>query len=411
MQVQRFEIVNFKGIEAQSITPHGRNVYAIGANGKGKSSLIDAVFCALTGKNMPSKLTKEGARSGRVEVDLGDVKVVGTFDAKKEKMNLSVTTPEGAKYDAPRTMLDALVGTIDFDVAGFLALTPRKQVDYLKTVVGLDVADLDARYKKTFEERTESNRELKWLEGQNRPIITLANPEPIDLAQLQLQRQQLFQTNIIRKQRVEDEARLGREIERDEARLAELRLQVQQLDAEITAKANQRYDLDVWLTDNPHTPDDAIVATIAEAQKHNEQVAANAKEVAHREDVKKEAAKNLQLNNALAEIEAEKQARMAAVEMPVAGMQFGEDGLLLDGLPFESAQINTARRIIAGLQICSTLHKSVKIARFDGTLLDNASLREVEQWAAQNGIQLFVELVERDETQGLRVEFSESVTQ
>jgi hypothetical protein len=78
----------------------------------------------------------------------------------------------------------------------------------------------------------------------------------------------------------------------------------------------------------------------------------------------------------------------------------------LDGLPFESNQINTARKIIAGLEIQFALMSDVKIARFDGSLLDNKSIAEVENWAKEKGVQLFVELVDRDGDE-LKIEVQE----
>ena len=82
--------------------------------------------------------------------------------------------------------------------------------------------------------------------------------------------------------------------------------------------------------------------------------------------------------------------------MPVKGLKFDGESLTLDGQPFNSDQINTARRIIAGLELQYFKMKDVKIARFDGSLLDNQSLTHVKKWAEDKGIQLFVEFVERD---------------
>lgn len=406
MQVQHIEIVNFKGIGELSLSPKGRNVYAIGPNGGGKTSFIDSVFKTLTGKNLPTKLTKEGERKGSVKVDLGAVVVEASFDSKKEKMNLTVSTPEGDKYPTPRTMMDTLVGTIDFDVAAFLALTPRKQVDFLKAALGLDLSDLDDEYKKAFEARSESNRQLKWLEANSKPYDS-SKTEPVDVTQLQVKRNDVAHQNITRAHKQKDFERLGQEIETGTRNLEILRKQMEELDSRITAAVNEQMDVEVWLDTNPAVDEAQVVADMAAAVEHNKAVENTAKELAHRADVKKEQKENERLNDLLADIEARKSARIQAVKMPVEGMEFTEDGLLLDGLPFESEQVNTAKQIIAGLQICGMLHKEVQIARFDGTLLDNANLRHVEEWAAQHGIQLFIELVDRENTGGLRVEISE----
>jgi DNA repair exonuclease SbcCD ATPase subunit len=406
MKVEKIEIVNFKGIAELSVSPHGRNVYAIGGNGKGKTTFIDAVFKTLTGKGLPAMPTKAGEKRGSINVDLGSINVGAAFNAKAEKMEVTVSSPEGDKYGSPRTMLNELVGIIDFDVAEFMALSPAKKVEQLKKILGIDTTDLDKDYAKVFAERTESNRELKYLQAHTKPYNPLAT-ELIDVTQLEARRMALVTTNLGRTNQVKREAELARDIAEGTERLELLRKEVAQLDAKLTQMANEHMDIEAWLDDNPAASDEAIVAEINAAREHNVAVANTTRELAHREDVKREEKKNEGLNNRLADIEEQKRERIAAVAMPVPGLTFTEDGLFLDGLPFESNQINTARQIIAGLQLCGALHKSVQIARFDGTLLDNVSLKEVEDWAATQGIQLFIELVARDGTEGLQIQISE----
>lgn len=407
MKVQAIEIVNFKGISTLEVSPNGRNVYAIAANGKGKTSFLDAVFKTLTGKNLPSKMVKNGEKRGSINIDLGNLNVGATISAKDDgKLKLTVSSPDGEVYSSPRTMLDAVVGIIDFDIAGFMALTPRKQAEQLKKMLGLDTTKVDAEYAKVFAERAESNQNLKWLENNSKPYNPTATVA-IDVASLEERRMDVARINANRESAVKTEARLGREIEEGERELEKLKSQLATLDALLTAKVNERADVDAWLEDNPATPDEAIVAEITAARAHNEAVAITTRELAHRADIKKEEKNNARLVRRLGEIEAQKAEMIAAVPMPVPGLTFTDEGLFLDGLPFEDNQINTSRKIISGLQLCSALHKQVNIARFDGSLLDNASLAEVEEWAAKAGIQLFIEMVARDANEGLKIEISE----
>ncbi len=86
---------------------------------------------------------------------------------------------------------------------------------------------------------------------------------------------------------------------------------------------------------------------------------------------------------------------------------------MLDGLPFHIDQNNTAAQIVAGLKLGAGLLGDVKIARFEGSLLDQESLDAVSEFAEAEGLQLFVELVDRNE-KDLRFEFiedAETITQ
>ncbi len=114
------------------------------------------------------------------------------------------------------------------------------------------------------------------------------------------------------------------------------------------------------------------------------------------------------LNAKIQEVEQAKKQAIAEANLPVPGLTFDDNQLFLNGLPFERTQINTAQLIITGLKIQMALLGQVRIARFDGSLLDNSSLAEVETWAAANNLQLFVELVDRS-GEALKIEVKEPV--
>ena len=53
MKVQKVEIKNFKSIEDLNIDLNGKSVYLVGRNRTGKSSLIQAIYSALWGQEIP----------------------------------------------------------------------------------------------------------------------------------------------------------------------------------------------------------------------------------------------------------------------------------------------------------------------------------------------------------------------
>lgn len=91
----------------------------------------------------------------------------------------------------------------------------------------------------------------------------------------------------------------------------------------------------------------------------------------------------------------------------IKGVTFDGEQFLLDGLPFDANQGNTASQIIAGLGIGLKMLGDVRIARFEGSLLDDEHLASVEKWAKENDVQLFIELVDRA-GEALQVEIIES---
>ncbi|TPE44958.1 ATP-binding protein [Pontibacter mangrovi] len=401
MKVEHIEIKNFKAIEAESITTNGRNVYVVGSNGAGKSSFIDAVFKILTGKDLPGKLTRDGAPKGAVKLDLGELVVEADFNAKKEKVQLTVSSPDGAVYKTPRTMLDEKVGVIDFDLNAFFALTPKKKVDFIKQISGIDFSDLDERYKELFDERTFINRKVKELAAIcDNSLVKSSAKEKIDLAAIQ---QKLEQAQVYNQKHAEVVTRQQQRVERYSA----LQQQIEALQKEQSEVAALCDQASAWLGQNQALDTAPIKAEFDFAIQHNAEVDKTAAAAAKLEEYNQAVAQQEHLNNALAEVEQAKKDAIASAQLPVPGLTFDDTQLYLNGLPFEPNQINTAQLIIAGLQINLALMKEVRIARFDGSLLDNKSLAEVEAWAAANDLQLFVEMVSRD-AKGMQVVVQEA---
>jgi len=91
-------------------------------------------------------------------------------------------------------------------------------------------------------------------------------------------------------------------------------------------------------------------------------------------------------------------AKRISKNIKVDGLTYDVNGerFLYDGLPFDNKQINTASQLIAGMKIASTMLRELRILRVDGSLIDKSNMHEVEAWANENDIQLFVEVVDRD---------------
>ena len=75
MQINNIEIRNWKGIEDISLKPEKINAI-LGSNGSGKSSLIEAVKCLVSG-DTPANHMKAGASTTSI---IGDIKDVGTIE-------------------------------------------------------------------------------------------------------------------------------------------------------------------------------------------------------------------------------------------------------------------------------------------------------------------------------------------
>jgi len=404
-KISEIKIRNFKGIAGQKvIKANGSHVYAIGANGKGKTSFIDAVWTTLTGKGLPSQPINDDHKEATVEVDLdnGLRAVVEFKKGRKKTATLSLYDDSGDKpLSSPRTRLDELVGIIDFDVNHFFALTDLEKVKYLSKVLELDFTEIDNDIAEAMEERKMLKREIAPLKADDDGSFLdeeLLSKEEIDVADLYEQRAKM-QEKVLKvdnfKQKVTDvmleRKQVVSDIEELEQRLIKLK--------EKQADLNDKFDKgQKWIKDNPVESIKASIKDIddklAQADSHNEAIQAEKKKAQTRQqidqkekdiEIQQEAINNLR--------EAKRNALMDAID--IEGLDYDGEVFTFDGLPFEREQINTASQIIAGLKIGASLLNKVPILRLDASLLDDDNLDTVKAWADDNDIQLFIELLDR----------------
>jgi predicted ATP-dependent endonuclease of OLD family len=396
MKIESVEIKNFKAISSEKIDIKGSNVYVLGKNGVGKSSFLDAIFRIINGSDMPTKLVKEGQEKGHIDITLDNGMVLkAKFNSKNEKVSLSVESADGSQFKSPRTMLDEMAGVVDFDINDFFNKTTQKQIDFIKHLVGIDFTDLDEEKKKAFDERTIVNSKVKDLESKQEffkePIATKVPIEEI---------QKEIRIASVKNDQIRDVE--SRSASRKESILA-LKKQIEELEA-LEAQSIE------WLGsfENEEVDTEELQKSITDAIEFNSNIEKSLQAKKLYDELKLAIESQSILNDRIKDIEETKRRVISEASMPVDGLTFSDNELFYKGLPFDKNQINTAQQIIIGLQINMALLKDIKIARFDGSLLDSSNIELVEAWAKENDLQLFVEFVERN-SEGLRIEVREQL--
>lgn len=95
MKVQNISVQNFKGITEQQIQANGCHVFLIASNGKGKTSMIDAVWAGLGGKKMPKEPVKQGEKKANIKIDIGEYIAEVIIDSKTGKQKFTLKTADG----------------------------------------------------------------------------------------------------------------------------------------------------------------------------------------------------------------------------------------------------------------------------------------------------------------------------
>lgn len=138
-RIIRLQVENVKRIKAVDISPPASGTLVIGgANGAGKSSVLDAIMYALGGgRGIPDQPLRVGEKQGFVKVDLGDLIVDRRFTEKGT--TLVITSKDGYEAPTPQKILDDLFSRFTFDPLAFSRDKPKDQLAVLRSLVGIEI--------------------------------------------------------------------------------------------------------------------------------------------------------------------------------------------------------------------------------------------------------------------------------
>lgn len=407
LKIVQLTVENVKRVQAVTITPKGPAVIIGGDNRQGKSSTLDSIAYALGGgKLIPDRPIRTGAKHARIEVDLGELVVERTFT--KKGSTLKVTPKDGPSLSSPQAVLDKLIGKLSFDPLAFLDMEPKKQVQTLKELVGLDFNDLDKRKEEIYEQRKEINRDIKNLEGQVEGLPEHKH-EPTELVvvdtllnQIEEAERHNFDLAAMEQAKAEAERESKRsqeEFDACEREIEELRsraLRLKEKQVEFAKRRDHQIQLTADLQEKIASFEVKDTESLKELIKNAEVTNRNIREREQRQVLAKELrsknAESMKLTLAIEAIDNEKEQRLAEAKFPVDGLSFSEDGVLLNGLPLEQA--SQREQIALGVGIGFAMNPGLKIALVrNASLLDDNGLALVAEIAEQQGGQIWLERV------------------
>lgn len=405
MHIVQLTSENIKRIKAITITPDGNAILIGGLNGQGKTSVLDSIAMALGGgKLIPSTPIRRGQKHARIEVDLGDLIVERRFTSKGS--TLMVMPKDGREpFKSPQGVLDKLVGKLSFDPLEFVTMKADAQLKTLKDLVGLDLSDLEQKRKTLYDERYLVNVEVKSLEGQVDALrehrdapteavsvenllteIDEAEAHNSEGAALQF----LFEQQVEAAQRCEDE-------------IARLRARAIELKAEKTTHEETAASLQLKIATFEPKDTESLKEQIKTAGEQNRKIQENESRKRLTKQMRSKSGEALNLTNKIEDIDNEKEQRLAEAEFPVPGLSFSENGVLLNGLPFDQASSAEQLKVSIAMGIAMNPKLKVLLIR-DGSLLDENSLAMVAKMAQDNDAQVWIERVSKGDECSIIIE-------
>ncbi len=395
-RIVRLEAENVKKLRAVEIKPDGNLVVIGGKNGQGKSSVLDSIEMALGGtRSVPPQPIHEGEKRARVVCETEELVVTRVFTAKGSR--LEVKGKDGVTLSSPQSVLDSLVGDLSFDPLSFARMSGREQLERLKELTGLDFTDADEERERLYQLRRDTNWDLKNVGVQRdavaEEIKDLDIPDELVNTKKLLQeledREYANEQNHAARKRLdglreahesakEEVDRLKRELEMARERRVALAERIEKGEKVV----GDLQDLDT----------DEVREQIAEAGETNELV--KKKRELKRLDEQQESLKKVSddYTKQLRQIDVQKAKALAETNLPVDGLEFGDDGVTYQGLPFEQAADSERLRVSLAMGLAVNPDLPVILIR-DGSLLDPDSLKVVADLAREQDAQVWVERV------------------
>lgn len=398
MKIINLKAENIKKIKAVDITPTDNTVIITGKNGQGKSSVLDSILYALGGKdalkNTPKPI-REGETSASIEIDLGDYKVIRTWNALGTT-RLEVLSKDGAKFSSPQALLDEIVGRIAFDPLAFSQMKPEEQKSVLLEVLGLtgEVSKLQSEYKVKFDERTLVGRDLKTAQGHLDSLPVIENPpkELIDITELS--------------KKISDAEENNREVEDLEEELESYENEIRELEEKLEQAKENLAETKKDLSKQKRIDTTELQKKMDSSEENNDTFRKALERTKAKAEVDNHTKKQKDLTTSLAEILGRKEKLIMSAKLPIEGLNIDEEGVTFKKIPF--SQLSSAEKLKVSLAIAMAMNPKLRVMRImDGSLLDTDNMTIIRQMAKNEDYQVWIERVEDNTNVGFMLEEGE----
>lgn len=414
MKIIELKATNVKRLKAIEIKPKGNMVLITGKNDQGKSSVLDSIWFALAGKDSMKdtpRPIRKGQSKAKVTVDLGDMVVTRTWTADNVSY-LKVETAEGHRVKGPQELIDKFIGKLSFDPLEFTHLKPTEQRQMLLDLIDVEINldELERDRQSAFDARTEKNRELKILRAQlpDMPIVNGLPSEKIDISDLSAQLRKAMDHN----SGIESAKREFLDVEqivlKTQESIKDAEKKLKYLKSELAKNYVLEKEYKEFLEGAKPIDIKAVEEKIEEAEAVNEQIGANKRNRQLQGQVDTVTQECDGLTSKLESIARTKEKALKDAKMPVDGLDFDEEGITYQGMPFQSNQIGSAVRLRVSMAIAMALNPKLRVIRVtDGSLLDEENMKVIEELAIENDFQVWLEKVEESGKIGFYIEDGE----
>ncbi len=409
MYILKFMAQRTKNLTAIRIDSDGKNVILSGANGQGKSNILNIIMSMLTGERLADPI-KHGEDKAEAFLDLGDFKIRKRWTAKGEY--IQVMTAAGDIKSKPMEFLGGIVGRISFDPMDFMKMKPKEQRESLRKLVGLDFIDIQKQYDETFSGRSELSSQIKGLIAQlqnteppnpNTPDEEITFKEELEKINALKDKKKLFDEVIKNKDEIENSihnfnvaiSQWEEDIKELTHKIEEARIAIDgyNISLENIIVPPQVTESEIIAVESSLTDIEDKNVTIRAAKRYRELVRQSNKLKTQYDEYTQK----------LNRLEQDKATRIANAKFPIEGMSMDDEEIMYQGKKMSILSTGQQMRVCTGMSMA--LNPTLKLIFIrHGNDLDSAGRKEIFDMAEKDGYNIWMEVVDESGDLGYFIE-------
>ena len=405
-KVKRITVSNLKAVSELTADFNGCTAIITGGNNKGKTSFLRSLPDRLR-QQKPDKILKEGEVEGFAEWELtSGEKLIWEFNSTtKQGEKLILVTKEDIKTPITREIASMFFPK-GFDIDKFLSSSSRQQKEQLLQIIGVDLSEIEERYKEAYENRTFIKKTYDNLIVQKIEEDPEAPKEAIDTTEIVSEISSVDVHNERYQMVIKGIEEKKQSVEDYKEQIKELQSRINTLQDNIKLTEVDIKNGEEWIAKDKNKPKDEVYvkslkAKLEDAEEKNKKFENNADAIKINLKIEESIKEVEKAENLVKDILKEKEDIIKASKLP-QGFEITDDGITYTGLPFTKEQLSSSRIYIGALKLAAMAVGRVRTLHFDASFLDKNSLQEIENWAKQNDLQL---LIERPDFEGGEIEY------
>ena len=420
MKIKNLKVINVKNVKSLEVSFDWNLTTIAGNNGAGKSTIIDCMRLAILGKSYIGKgraseaIITHWEDKAEIELRLGNndktIKINRVIKSNWS-VELSVKSSDVDDDKIQQKELDNLLSAFTIDPLAFNRMIKKEQFEVMKSITWLDFTELDNKRQEIFENRTITNREIKNISGSISEMWDITHIDKIDIAEIS----QNLTDAIIENQKIvniENSIQIQENnIANKKAKLDELMKQIDLLGSEISDD-EEELRLSNWkLSVMTKIDISELQEKLNQSNENNTKYDIYQKYISSKWELLNKQQEANKMTTEIEVIDQEKAEKMSQAKLPIDNMIFSEqDGIIINNIPLD--QYSTAQQMIIACKIATSINSDLKVIYIkDGSLLDNQSLQDLENFANDNDYQIFCERVWEDNFAEIKMVNGEQVNE